>query len=135
MIPRGIRNNNPGNIRKSSISWLGKVDGVDEAFETFKDMVHGIRALIIVLRTYYTKYKLTTMNKILSRYAPANENDTKAYVNAVSKKTGLKPDEVIIWNKTTIVKLIKAICSVENAGYPIDDEDFDGAWGMLYEVP
>ena len=46
---RGIRNNNPGNIRNSdAIDWKGEVnskDKKDKAFEEFKTMPDGIRAM------------------------------------------------------------------------------------------
>lgn len=40
--PRGIRNNNPMNLRISSNAWRGKIPGTDKSFETFIDPEHGI---------------------------------------------------------------------------------------------
>ena len=42
---RGIRNNNPGNIRKDGSVWRGEVAGPDKSFKTFETMAWGIRAI------------------------------------------------------------------------------------------
>ncbi len=86
-IPRGIRNHNPGNIRWQD-EWLGlKKDGKqqDPSFCVFISPVCGIRALAKVLKNYQRLYGLNTPRKIISRYAPPNENQTLAYINSVAK--------------------------------------------------
>jgi len=50
---------------------------------------------VILCRTYYVKYKLKTIRTIINRWAPPNENNTKAYVENVSRLTGIDPDEPI----------------------------------------
>jgi len=131
-VPRGIRNNNSGNIRITNTAWQGKVEkNTDGAFEQFETMEHGIRALMITLRSYINKHKKDTIRKIINRWAPTCENDTTAYINTVSKRTGIGADEKISFDKMTVFKLVEAICFVENGGSYIDNQQIEKAWGML----
>ena len=97
MIPRGIRNNNPLNIRRSKDQWQGlRVIQADAQFCQFETMEYGWRAAFVLLtRTYYHKYRLYTIRAIVSKWAPANENNTEAYIKNVSRLTGIGPDEPI----------------------------------------
>lgn len=80
--PRGIRNNNPGNIRLGN-NWKGEKPGEDTAFETFTSVEYGIRAIFKLIDTYISKYNLETIQGIISRFAPPHENATANYINAV----------------------------------------------------
>jgi hypothetical protein len=118
-LPRGIRNNNPGNIRRSAIPWEGKVEGTDTAFETFATPEHGMRALEKNLTTYQTKHGLDTPRKIIGRWAPPTENDTGAYVNAVAQALGVGPDDPInVQDPAVMQRLRDAIIQHENGQNP-----------------
>lgn len=96
-LPRGIRNNNPGNIRHGA-NWQGlNPNGkeIDHYFCVFQTPVAGIRALAKVLINYKKLYGLNTVRQIISRYAPPNENQTTAYVQSVARQLGVLPDVVI----------------------------------------
>ena len=95
MTPRNIRNNNPLNIRRSKDKWQGlDAKQSDSSFFKFESMEMGWRAAFIILtKTYYHKYRLFTIRRIISRWAPPAENDTEAYVKRVSDLTGIDPDE------------------------------------------
>ena len=97
MLPRGIRNNNPLNIRRSKDQWQGlRAVQTDAQFCQFESLEYGWRAAFKLLtRTYYHTYRLFTIRGIVSKWAPANENNTKAYIANVSKMTGIGPDEPI----------------------------------------
>ena len=97
MLPRGIRNNNPLNIRRSKDQWKGLADAqTDRAFCQFKSLEYGWRAAFYLLtRTYYHKYRLYTIRTIIRRWAPPGENNTEAYITNVSSLTGIDPDEPI----------------------------------------
>ena len=88
--PRGLRNNNPLNIRRNPSKWLGEVDGLngkrDAAFCQFSSLVYGYRAAAKLLQTYQTKYKLHVLNQIIGRWAPPNENNTRAYATRVAQQ-------------------------------------------------
>ena len=95
MLPRGIRNNNPLNIRRSKDQWQGmkKVQS-DTQFCEFETLDWGWRAAFKLLtRTYYHQYRLYTIRTIISRWAPPNENNTRVYIENVSRLTGIGPDE------------------------------------------
>ena len=119
-LPRGIRNNNPGNIRWGE-NWLGlKQDGKeqDPSFCVFTNAVYGIRALAKVLINYKKLYGLK-----ISRYAPPNENQTQVYIQSVSKQIGRYPDEPIdIEERGILTVFIKAIVRIENGIQPYKDE-------------
>ena len=97
MLPRGIRNNNPLNIRHSKDQWQGlRAVQTDAAFCQFETLDYGWRAAFYLLtRTYYHKYRLFTIRGIVSKWAPESENNTKAYIANVSRLTGIDPDEPI----------------------------------------
>ncbi len=94
-LPRGIRNNNPLNIRRSKDKWKGmKALQSDAQFVQFESLEWGWRAAFYLLtRTYYHKYRLYTIRAIVTKWAPAIENNTKAYIANVSRLTGIDPDE------------------------------------------
>ncbi len=116
-FPRGLRNNNPGNIRRGNHAWQGKITwsvSKDKEFEQFHKLWFGVRALIKLLLTYFVKYKLNTVGLIINRWAPDTENNTEAYIASVCVLTGFKKNQVLIPNTDTIKKLVYAICDHEN---------------------
>ena len=96
-IPRGIRNNNPLNIRRSKDQWQGlRAVQTDPSFCQFETLEYGWRAAFKLLtRTYYHTYRLFTIRAIINKWAPPNENKTEAYIKNVSRLTGIGPDESI----------------------------------------
>ena len=72
MLPRGLRNCNPLNIRKGRDQWQGQAEKqTDAAFVVFKSMAWGWRAAFKLLtRTYYHKYRLYTIRMIIQKWAP-----------------------------------------------------------------
>ena len=92
--PRGLRNNNPLNIRRSGDKWQGlKVLQEDKALFKFSEMKWGWRAAFRLLcHTYYNKYRLRTIRDIITRWAPPKENNTEAYIRRVTDRIGIGPD-------------------------------------------
>jgi len=130
MTSRGIRNNNPGNIRHGE-KWQGIADDQpDLEFVTFKNAPYGIRALAKVLITYQEKYELHSVSLILNRYAPPSENDTQAYIDAVCEETGFYPHQNIdLHQDFYLLPLVKAIIRHENGAQPYTDSQL--AKGLL----
>lgn len=122
MPARGIRNNNPGNIRKGE-KWKGLSPiQNDSSFCVFKSPEYGIRALVVLLRNYYQIYELNTVAKIIKRYAPKIENDTYAYIESVSRALGVSPKrEINLLNPEVMFKLIQAIIYHENGSQPYEE--------------
>jgi hypothetical protein len=120
--PRGIRNNNPGNLERNGIEWLGMSEHQNDArFIVFDSPVFGIRALARLLKTYESKHLLDTVEGIISRYAPSNENNTTAYINHVARAIGVDAKERINV-EDHLTGLIKAITKHENGQQPYNDE-------------
>ncbi|MGU5964852.1 structural protein [Klebsiella aerogenes] len=119
--PRGIRNNNPGNIRWGD-DWQGLIpesQRTDKSFCQFKTPEYGIRAMIIILRNYQRKHGLNTVSGIIKRWAPPNENNTQAYINSVARTTGVDADKRIDTNDSRfMMKLVQAIIQHENGEQP-----------------
>ena len=91
--PRGLRNKNPLNIVKNpNISWQGEIKpSTDKNFAQFETLAYGCRAALKLLRTYYEKHKCRTISSIIRRWAPETENNVQAYIQNVSRMTGIEP--------------------------------------------
>jgi hypothetical protein len=121
-LPRGIRNNNPGNI-KLGTAWDGLSDEQnDDVFCQFKEPVWGIRALMRILLVYRFNYKIRTIEDIIGRWAPPSENDTEAYINYVCKVSDRLPDEILDNSIEHYLPIVKAIIKMENGMQPYDDD-------------
>ena len=69
MTPRGIRNNNPLNIRRNGTAWSGlSAQQTDRSFCQFRNMAYGFRAAFITIHTYIFKHGLGTISQIISRW-------------------------------------------------------------------
>ena len=115
-LPRGIRNNNPLNIRRNTLTkWKGERDfQTDSQFVEFQSLTLGFRAAFITLRTYIHKYKIDSVGRIIHRWAPTNENDTETYVKTVCRITGFQPSTPIEFeDKNKMVALVHAMAYVE----------------------
>lgn len=127
-LPRGLRNNNPGNIRRigKPPPWKGlsKDQSSDAEFLVFDAPLWGLRALGRTLHTYFDRYKLRTVRQIIARWAPPQDNnDTGAYVAAVAQGLNVRPDAPISCTPETWVALMRAIVRHENGRgdyYPIE---------------
>jgi hypothetical protein len=111
---RGNRNNNPGNLIDSGDNWRGLSEvRNDGKFYRFKSKFFGTRALGITLLNFEKIHGLNTVNGIINRYAPPNENDTDAYQTFVSEKIGI--DKNIEFNVGLLLpQLMKSIIKFEN---------------------
>lgn len=128
-VPRGIRNNNPGNIRRSNDPWQGLADRQgDIEFFTFQNAIYGIRALARTLITYQDRYGLRTIRQIVGRWAPPNENNTEAYVRAAASRTGFDADDKLDMHSfNDLEPLVKAIIHHENGQQPYTDAEITKA--------
>ena len=101
MQPRGIRNNNPLNIRHSADQWQGASEKqTDKCFVQFKSMAYGYRAAWKTLQSYYNRFcaqsRAFTVRNIIGRWAPPKENDTEAYVHSVMKLSSIGGKENLL---------------------------------------
>jgi hypothetical protein len=119
--PRGIRNNNPGNIRWKD-AWQGllpKEQRGDPDFCQFQGPAWGIRAIAGTLITYQDKYGISTVRAAITRWAPPEENDTEAYIAAVSSSAGIGAEAPLrMHDYATLLPLVRAIVRHENGAGP-----------------
>jgi len=132
-LPRGVRNNNAGNLRHDGTPWQGMADPPsDGEFCRFVSPAFGIRAMARVLITYQDKRKaadgsaIDTVQEIIERWAPPSENNTGTYVANVRRIMGLEPGASIDVHQHSVMKrLVKAIIQHENGVQPYDDATID----------
>lgn len=126
--PRGLRNNNPGNIVRTQDKWRGasRDQSADSRFVVFDSPVWGLRALARVLRGYVAGGH-NSIAKIISRWAPVNENNTAAYVQAVSRSMGVGAAAPLALDDATMARLMAAIVQHENGRQPFDSATFQKA--------
>lgn len=131
--PRGIRNNNPLNIRIGN-TWFGEVcNPTDKYFEQFSEMRYGVRAAFILLCRYIERYKLNNIAKICTRWAPKSENDTIKYIETVSKVSGIDVTQRLKFDdRMTMMNLFKGMCTAEN-GCVIDDSDIEAGYELALD--
>lgn len=119
---RGIRNCNPGNIRKGQ-SWQGLAEAqTDASFDVFTSPEYGIRAIEKIMLSYKAR-GLDTVTEIITAWAPSVENDTVSYINAVASHIGVDAHAKIdVTNLATAELLIEAIIQHENGSQPYSKE-------------
>lgn len=95
-LPRGVRYNNPLNIREGQNDpnhWQGEhLLDLDEGYEEFTAPKWGFRAAARILRNYQRFYGYNSLRELITRFAPKNENDTDNYISFVSKRLDVSPD-------------------------------------------
>lgn len=133
-LPRGLRNCNPGNIRRSRVRYEGEVTPSQDAeFKQFESMAYGYRAIFVLLYTYQHRHGLNCIATMLGRYAPKNENDTLAYITAVAVRSGVSPNgRITTTNGDVMVPIVAAMSAVEN-GVPAVMRDVEEGWRMFIE--
>lgn len=137
-IPRGIRDNNPGNLKITDIKWQGKVSpSTDPVFEQFTSPEWGIRALAKCILTD-CKEGLNTVHKIIDKYAPSSENNTIAYERSVAEHLKVGVDDVLDADDyETMYALVSAIILHENGSIPYSDSVINKGITLagVYNVP
>ena len=112
--PRGLRNNNPLNIRHNADVFQGEIKGNDKSFKTFSSMPYGYRAAFVTLGTYLSRGQ-NTIEKIIAKWAPSSENNTQAYIATVAKYSGIVADEALTATSgDKYILIVSAMSFVEN---------------------
>ena len=131
---RGLRNNNPLNIRHSKDRWVGAcTKQTDKSFVQFESMAYGYRAAWKVMESYWKYFhdlpKPFNIRNIISRWAPPKENDTEAYIRTVLRLSGIGGKENLLPPENTdsyhrLSKLLAAMTVMENGIRPhqVDQE-------------
>ena len=148
---RGIRNCNPGNIRKGC-NWKGlRLNQKDPDFCQFQSMKWGLRALCVTLRTYIRSHNRKNVSLIIQRWAPPEDhNNTVGYIDICATSIGAEisktattshekrdaglnyeftmKDFVILYGEPSkaMYGLVKAMCLVESS-YKLSKEELVAA--------
>jgi len=150
-MPKGIRNNNPGNIRISEDKWVGvdqmrteqnrrladrlrsqgKPHNVD--FVVFTGPDYGIRAMCLTLYTYQDRRTssdgtaIDTIRELVERWAPPTDgNPTEDYVDFMCSKTGYGEGEPLDFHDYDVMRrVIPALIHFENGVQPYPPQVID----------
>jgi hypothetical protein len=126
-MPRGYRNNNPGNIRVGD-AWRGLADPAlhtafqqrEASFCVFREPEWGLRAMAYLLRRYQRDHGLDTPRKIIARWAPASDNNNvAAYASQVAGALAIGPDDFVDATlSSSLVTMVRAMARHENGDVP-----------------
>ena len=133
-LARGLRNNNPGNIRINKDLFQGEVrPSKDMEFKQFETMPYGYRAIFKILKRYRNNYHLDTIRKMITRWAPPTDkdNDTELYINKVSEYSGIPADNPVdVSSREQMIRIVAAMSRIEN-GVKADMSDVIAGWDLL----
>jgi len=127
------RNNNPGNIRKTKVTYFGETTN-ESGFESFAAPEWGYAAMFDLLDRLYTGL---TLSEAIYKWAPPVENDTEKYVRFVAKKTGYDRNEYKVnVNDESIIEFAKWMSVLEGMKGFSDDDVTMGymVWEKCYRV-
>ena len=129
-ITRGMRNNNPLNIRIGNV-WLGEVSNpTDPDFEQFVHIKYGLRAAFVLLRRYINHYHRNTVPMILAAWAPSTENNTTKYIDFVCQRANITSTQSLTYtDRPTMIQLVKAMAKYES-GADIDENTIGQSYDM-----
>lgn len=131
VLPRGIRNKNPLNLRIGN-DWFGEVSHpTDPYFEQFQTMALGLRAGFKVIRRYIERYQRNTIPLVISSWAPMNENNTERYIDFVCDKARISRTKILDFNdREQMCRLVDAMALYE-CGQRVEWSDITKAYDML----
>jgi hypothetical protein len=140
VMAKGYKNNNPGNIRltfdaagNKIILYQGEIDGSSKSFRAFESMAYGYRAMFSLLTHYVNTEGLNTIRKIVSTYAPPEDNnDTEAYIKNVSDLTNVAPDDIVDITDTEFFQQMVAAMSLQENGIDADMNEVNEGLNLLY---
>lgn len=135
-VPRGIRNNNPLNIRKGN-NWKGERKmQTDKAFEEFETLQYGLRAGLKLIRNQISGFngsrpKFNTIGKLIKVWAPPSENQTLRYIDFVCQAVGKQPFDIIREDDQKLICDIARAMAFVECGQWIDIDQFESAWFLI----
>lgn len=115
--PRGIRNNNPGNIKWSSANnWDGQTGQDASGFAVFSDATYGLRAMFLTLKSYAGELSPFAIQTIGPRWTSGDPGASQsAWMATASAISGLGQTQVLDPNDAGQMQaLVDGIVAAEN---------------------
>lgn len=132
-MTRGLRNRNPGNIRRSKTRYLGEVTpSRDAVFKQFETMAWGYRAMFVLLDSYRRR-GYGTLRQMIARYAPPVENHTENYIRCVATWSGVDADDPLDTHDRTIMLAVVAAMSRMENGREAVMSDVEAGWTLFIQ--
>lgn len=135
-MTRGMRNNNPLNIKISRSKWVGKIkEGKkDDVFEEFDTMENGLRAAIKLIQNYIKRMRLNTVQSIIYRWCP--DETKEKYVDYVVKcmqviDSDFNKNTTFYWYDYETLYVLIAAMAWQESRLRIDADLFYRAWQAL----
>lgn len=128
LAPRGIRNNNPGNIRRNGTSWQGMApdQSTDPDFVVFTEARWGLRAIARIMLNKQAR-GLSTVRQLISGpggWAPIGSADQNpaSYADFIANELGVDVDQPIDLSADpgALGALVGGIVQFENGQQPYD---------------
>jgi hypothetical protein len=133
MKSRGLRNNNPLNIRHNTEHFQGEIKGKDKSFKTFSSLSYGYRAGFVILGTYLSR-GVNTIEKIITQWAPPTENDTESYIVNVERWSGVPRKKALtVRDGSDYILIVAAMSFVEN-GQNADISAVQGGFNLQTKI-
>lgn len=98
--------NNPGGLRPV---------GASTGFQKFETPEQGIAAIAGNLKAYGQR-GINTIEKIVSTWAPSNENNTKAYINSVSQRLGIPANQPLDMSNPYVLQGLTTAIMLQEQG-------------------
>lgn len=154
MPARGLENNNYLNVKNGASRWMdagGRESRSDSrGHAVFSDPAYGVRAGILLLRSYFFKHNLRTVAEILARWAPASDtigslpgapqNSPKEYATFVAGRMGISYNQKLdifnedksIGNIAQLRELFFAMAAYEvGGGFKVPLKDFNAGLELI----
>lgn len=142
---RGIRNNNPGNLRYTAIPWQGKLSyannkdwsgtptNIVKEFEQFSNMAYGIRAMAIDITGDVAENNYS-LGQLIYEFAPPSENNTALYIQQVKQNAGIADANAPLkFTFLSLSEVIRAMINMENGadGARVTNQDIVDGINMM----
>jgi hypothetical protein len=122
---RSVRNNNPGNLNFAHQGGAVLESGSNARFARFGSMSEGVGALAKQLLRYRDR-GLDSLTSIMNRFAPASENNTKAYIANLAKRMHVGADQHLnVADPEVMRALIRGISQYEAGKSYLKDADLN----------
>lgn len=138
--PRGIRNRNPGNVKRGPDAWRGlapAAEQTDPVFWRFIAPEYGVRVIAYLLLGYQSKKGKRTIRQLISEsggWAPTGSADKNPaeYSDYVARQAGVGVDQPLnlAGDPQTLRRIIVAIVAFENGGYSYPASVIDAGVAM-----